>query len=59
MKKNILGAVVASFVTLAFLFVLDDITSDSAHDTQQQNTVVEEIPETNELPDMVTLDDEE
>jgi len=57
MKKNILGALVASFVTLAFLFVLDDITNEGAEETQHKAVV--EIPETNEQPDMATLDDEE
>ena len=49
MKKNILGAAVIFFVTLAFLLMLDDITSNGNHETQQNNV---EVYETNKQPNM-------
>ncbi len=55
MKKNILGAAVIFFVTLAFLLMLDDITSNGNHEPQQNNV---EVYDTNEQPDIATLDEE-
>ncbi|MEM5566543.1 hypothetical protein WNY78_15580 [Psychroserpens sp. AS72] len=56
MKKNILGAAVIFFVTLAFLLMLDDITSNGNHEPQQNNV---EVYDANEQPDIVTLDEEQ
>ncbi len=56
MKKNILGAAVASLVTLAFLMVLNDITSNANHDHQQQTV---EVYETDQQSDIATLDEEQ
>jgi hypothetical protein len=56
MKKNILGAAVISLVTLAFLMVLDDITGNGNHEPQQQTV---EVYETDQQPDIATLDEEE
>ena len=55
MKKNILGAIVIFFVTLAFLLMIDDITS--TNNSQVQNTV--KVYEAGDQPDLVTTDIEE
>lgn len=55
MKKNILGAAVIFFVTLAFLLMLDDITSNSNHVPQQNNV---EVYEADQQPDIATVDEE-
>ncbi|WP_299222954.1 hypothetical protein [uncultured Psychroserpens sp.] len=52
MKKNILGALVIFFVTLAFLLMIDDITNSKT--PEYQNTV--EVYEADEQPDMATTD---
>ncbi|WP_298901483.1 hypothetical protein [uncultured Psychroserpens sp.] len=56
MKKNILGAAVIFFVTLAFLLMIDDITSNGNHEPQQPNVQVYDV---NEQPDIATTDQEE
>lgn len=56
MKKNILGAAVIFFVTLAFLLMLDDITSNGNHEPQQHNA---EVYEANQQPNIATLDEEQ
>ena len=58
MKKNILGAAVVFFVTLAFLLMLDDITSSGNHEPQQNNVNIE-IDDTNKQPNIATLDEEQ
>ena len=55
MKKNILGAIVIFFVTLAFLLMIDDITNNQS--SQIQTTV--KVYEPGEQPDLVTTDIEE
>lgn len=55
MKKNILGAAVIFFVTLAFLLMLDDITSNGNHESQQNNV---EAFEANDQPDIAIVDEE-
>ncbi|MCD2258562.1 hypothetical protein [Psychroserpens luteolus] len=57
MKKNILGAAVIFFVTLAFLLMIDDITSNGNHQPQQQTNV--QVYDVNEQPDIATTDEEE
>lgn len=52
MKKNILGAIVIFFVTLAFLLMIDDITNNQT--TQVQNTV--QVYDAGDQPDLVTTD---
>lgn len=49
MKKNLLGAIVIFFVTLAFLLVIDDI-SNSKNPQTQDNVKVYDV---NHQPDMV------
>lgn len=49
MKKNLLGAIVIFFVTLAFLLVIDDI-SKSKNPQPQDNVQVYDV---NHQPDMV------
>ena len=49
MKKNLLGAIVIFFVTLAFLLVIDDI-SKSKNPQAQDNVQVYDV---NKQPDMV------
>lgn len=56
MKKNILGAAVIFFVTLAFLLMLDDITSNGNHEPQQNKV---EVYEANEQIDIARVDEEE
>ena len=55
MKKNLLGAIVIFFVTLAFLLMVDDITSSK--NTQQQNTV--ENYDVNQHSDVAIIDEVE
>ena len=55
MKKNLLGALVIFFVTVAILLVIDDI-SKSKNSEFDQNTDVYNAPQQSE---MVTTDDEE
>jgi len=54
MKKNLLGAIVVFFVTLAFLLVIDDISKNK--NQHPQNNV--QVYENNRQPDMVINDDE-
>ncbi|MDG5490808.1 hypothetical protein [Psychroserpens sp. SPM9] len=56
MKKNILGAAVIFFVTLAFLLMLDDITSNGNHEPQQNNV---QVIDSNDQSDIATLDEDE
>ncbi|WP_156115581.1 hypothetical protein [Psychroserpens sp. Hel_I_66] len=55
MRKNILGAAVIFFVTIAFLLVLKDITSNGNHEPVQNNVVVED---SNEDTNIATLDEQ-
>ena len=55
MKKNLLGAIVIFFVTLAFLLMIDDITKSK--NPQQQNTV--DVYDANQQPDLVITDEVE
>ncbi|MCK8481002.1 hypothetical protein [Psychroserpens algicola] len=57
MKKNILGAAVIFFVTLAFLLMLDDITSNGNPETQINNVEVYDLD--NQQPDIATTDEEQ
>lgn len=57
MKKNILGAAVIFFVTLAFLLMLDDVTSNNNHEPQINTVEVYEVDE--KQPDIATTDEEE
>ncbi|MGS2727498.1 hypothetical protein ACU8DI_12885 [Psychroserpens sp. BH13MA-6] len=58
MKKNILGAAVIFFVTLAFLLMLDDITSNG-HQEPQINVEVYDSNINDQQPNMATTDNEE
>ena len=55
MKKNILGAIVVFFVTLAFLLMFDDISNSK--NPEYQDTV--KIYDANQQPDLATTDNEE
>lgn len=55
MKKNLLGAIVIFFVTLAFLLVVDDI-SHSKNPRSQENV---KVYENNRQPNIVVNDQEE
>lgn len=55
MKKNLLGAIVIFFVTLAFLLVIDDI-SNGKNPKPQDNV---QVYEDNQQSDIVTNDLEE
>lgn len=55
MKKNLLGAIVIFFVTLAFLLVIDDI-SNSKNPASQDNV---EVYDDNQQPDIVVNEIEE
>nr|WP_321234550.1 hypothetical protein [uncultured Psychroserpens sp.] len=57
MKKNILGAAVIFFVTLAFLLMLDDITSNGNPEPQINSVEVYDGDE--QQPDIATTDEEE
>ncbi|MEZ4801275.1 MAG: hypothetical protein R2797_00780 [Gelidibacter sp.] len=54
MKKNLLGAIVIFFVTLAFLLMIDDI-SKSKNPPSKENV---QIYEANQQPDIVVNDQE-
>ena len=53
MKKQILGVVVMSFVTLAFLIVVNDITTNST--TQPDHNTVN-LYESSHTPDLANID---
>lgn len=55
MKKNLLGAIVIFFVTLAFLLVIDDISNSKNPKTQDSVQVYED----NQQPDIVVNEIEE
>lgn len=55
MKKNLLGAIVIFFVTLAFLLVIDDISKSK--NPEPQDSV--QIYENNQQPDMAVNDEEQ
>jgi NADH:ubiquinone oxidoreductase subunit 3 (subunit A) len=55
MRKNILGAIVIFFVTVAFLLMIDDI-SNSKFPSQQHKV---EVYEAGQQPDLATIDKEE
>lgn len=60
MKKNILGAAVIFFVTLAFLLMLQDITDNASHESQTNHDEVNVLDnETNNEIDIATNDIEE
>lgn len=56
MKKNILGAAVIFFVTLAFLLMIDDITSNGNHEPQQTNV---KVYDADQQPDIAVTDEEQ
>ncbi len=56
MKKQILSAVVMSFVTLAFLIVVNDITNNN---DAQPNQATVDVYENTSTPDLATLDEEQ
>ena len=58
MKKNILGAAVIFFVTLAFLLMLDDITSNGNQEAQINSVEVYDAND-QEQPDIATTDEEQ
>lgn len=53
MKKNLLGAIVIFFVTLAFLLVIDDISNSKNPTTHKV-----QVYDANEQPNMVINDQE-
>lgn len=55
MKQNLLGAIVIFFVTLAFLLVIDDISSSK--DPQSQDSV--QVYDNAAQPEMVVNDEDE
>lgn len=55
MKKNLLGAIVIFFVTVAFLLMIDDI-SKSKNSQHVQNTDMYNV---DQQPDLATTDTEE
>lgn len=55
MKKNILGAAVIFFVTLAFLLMLQDITGN----TNQEPQLNSEVSDMSQEPNIATTDIEE
>ncbi|MCB0445229.1 MAG: hypothetical protein R2812_01610 [Gelidibacter sp.] len=55
MKKNLLGAIVIFFVTVAILLMIDDI-SKSKNPQPQENV---NVYEANQQPDLVILDHDE
>ncbi|MBO6607763.1 hypothetical protein [Psychroserpens sp.] len=59
MRKNILGAAVIFFVTLAFLLMLDDITSTGNQEPQINVEVFEADTDQGGQPEMATTDVEE
>lgn len=59
MRKNILGAAVIFFVTLAFLLMLDDITSNGNQEPQINVEVYDADSDSGNQPEMATTDVEE
>lgn len=59
MRKNILGAAVIFFVTLAFLLMLDDITSNGNQEPQINVEVYDADSDLGNQPEMATTDVEE
>ena len=55
MKKNLLGAIVIFFVTMAFLLMIDDISKSK--NPEHQESV--EVYEAGQQPDLVITDKEE
>lgn len=55
MKKNILGAIVIFFVTMAFLLMLDDVSKSKNPEYQDKVKVYDE----NQQPDLVITNNEE
>lgn len=56
MKKNILGAIVVFFVTIAFILIIDDISKSKDPQNQLQDV---EVYDNNQQPDIATTDIEE
>ena len=54
MKKNVLGAIVIFFVTVAFLLVIDDISKSKNPESQENVTTYEE----GQQPDLAITDEE-
>jgi hypothetical protein len=54
MKKNLLGAIVIFFVTVAFLLVIDDISKSKNPVNQESVTTYED----GQQPDLATTDEE-
>jgi hypothetical protein len=54
MKKNILGAIVIFFVTVAFLLMLDDISKSKNPEYQDKIKVYDK----NQQPDLVVINNE-
>lgn len=59
MRKNILGAVVIFFVTLAFLLMLDDITNYESPNTEMNVEVYDADSDQGKQSEMATIDVEE
>ena len=55
MKKNLLGAIVIFFVTMAFLLMIDDLSKSK--NPEHQETV--KVYDANDQPDLVITDDQE
>lgn len=55
MKKNILGALVIFFVTMAFLLMLDDVSKSKNPEYQDKVKVYDE----NQQPDLVITNNKE
>ena len=55
MKKNILGAIVIFFVTMAFLLMLDDVSKSKNPEYQDKVKVYDE----NQQPDLVITNNKE
>ncbi|MEH6537055.1 MAG: hypothetical protein V7719_11715 [Psychroserpens sp.] len=56
MKKNIFGAAVIFCVTLAFLLMINDITSNGNHEPQKTSS---QVYDANNQTDIATIDEEE
>jgi len=54
MKKNVIGALVILFVTIAFLLVVDDISKSKDLPVHANSNMYE----SNQQPDLVGLDEE-
>ncbi|MGC1472068.1 MAG: hypothetical protein WA775_05715 [Psychroserpens sp.] len=59
MKKNILGAVVAFFVTVAFLIVVNDIRTNVHTETEFNSVDVNAVKGSSQTQDLATVDEEE